>query len=328
MAKIRDLLMGIAFFGKGYVNAKKRNDQEAAAKMYRSLQIQQLQYDLELKKKKQQQLEREENRLAKEREREQAKQSAGTRILTRGGGAGDVLGAAANIGAGRYYTSGEGVGVPLQTGGLGPAYGGVQERLPLFPEKKPEQSPVGQIQLGLQRKPTAASAIERIQKGSRFDINTFQQPSDRESRLSSLEQPRLTPDQYREDFATPREQQRPTAVTTEQPKTLEEIKVRDVQLANIVQDMFPEFLVPGSPESLEIEETVTTINKKRKKLASTEYVQNKVNRMPQDLKSDTLLILRYGPSGSSSMDTPENTLKMAGLLVKEGWVENDETKKS
>jgi hypothetical protein len=34
MAKIRDLLMGIAFFGKGYINAKKRNDQEAAAKMY------------------------------------------------------------------------------------------------------------------------------------------------------------------------------------------------------------------------------------------------------------------------------------------------------
>lgn len=328
MAKIRDLLMGIAFFGKGYINAKKRNDQEAATKMYQALQMQQLQYDLELKKKKLQQQERDEKRLAKEREREQAKQTAGTRILTRGGGAGDVLGATANIDAGRYYTSGEGVGVPLQTGGLGPAYGGVQERLPLFPEKKPEQSPVGQIQLGLQRKPTAASAIERIQKGSRFDINTFQQPSDRKSRLSSLEQPRLTPDEYREDFDTPRTQQRPTAVTTEQPKTPEEIKVRDVQLANIVQNMFPEFPVPNSAESLELEETVTTINEKRKKLAASEYVQNKVNRMPQDLKSDTSLILRYGPNGNSSMDTPENTLKMAGWLVKEGWVSGDETKKS
>lgn len=328
MANYSDLLMSIVFFGDAYVKARKRNEDEKADRAYRQLQEKIQQAQLEAANAKTKAIEREENRLAKEREREQAKQSAGTRILTRGGGAGDVLGATANIGAGRYYTSGEGVGVPLQTGGLGPAYGGVQERLPLFPEKKPEQSPVGQIQLGLQRKPTAASAIERIQKGSRFDINTFQQPSDRESRLSSLEQPRLTPDQYREDFATPREQQRPTAVTTEQPKTLEEIKVRDVQLANIVQDMFPEFLVPGSPESLEIEETVTTINKKRKKRASTEYVQNKVNRMPQDLKSDTLLILRYGPSGSPSMDTPENTLKMAGLLVEEGWVENDETKKS
>ncbi len=121
---------------------------------------------------------------------------------------------------------------------------------------------------------------------------------------------------------------RPTAVTTEQPKTPEEIKVRDVQLANIVQNMFPEFPVPNSAESLELEETVTTINEKRKKLAASEYVQNKVNRMPQDLKSDTSLILRYGPNGSSSMDTPENTLKMAGWLVKEGWVSGDETKKS
>jgi hypothetical protein len=68
MAKIRDLLMGIAFFGKGYINAKKRNDQEAAAKMYRSLQIQQLELQLEKEKVAKKEWERKEKQLAKERE--------------------------------------------------------------------------------------------------------------------------------------------------------------------------------------------------------------------------------------------------------------------
>jgi hypothetical protein len=68
MAKIRDLLMGIAFFGKGYINAKRRNDQAAAAKMYQALQMQQLELQLEKAKAAKKQREREEKQLAKKRE--------------------------------------------------------------------------------------------------------------------------------------------------------------------------------------------------------------------------------------------------------------------
>lgn len=68
MAKIRDLLMGIAFFGKGYVNAKKRNDQAAAAKMYQALQMQEAELRLEKLKAEEKRREREEKQLAKKRE--------------------------------------------------------------------------------------------------------------------------------------------------------------------------------------------------------------------------------------------------------------------
>jgi hypothetical protein len=83
MANIRDILMGVLFFGDGYVKAKKRNDEAQADKNYRAMKMKEAELAVEMARSKQKIMEQQEKRLAKERERKaKAEQAA---LATAGG---------------------------------------------------------------------------------------------------------------------------------------------------------------------------------------------------------------------------------------------------
>ena len=233
MAKIRDLLMGIAFFGKGYVNAKKRNDQAAAAKMYQALQMQEAQLRLEKLKAEEKRRVAEEKRLAKEREREQAKRTATEQIALSNGDPKDILRTRSAIDQGRYYTTPSGEVRSLEPGGLGPTYGGVRTaRDPgktFLEEAQPGKARLDVTDLSLRGKPTLPSAMQRLQAGKSiipttaeraFPGGTYQPPAmtsamrgefpalaDRPALAERLTEPRMERPQLaetiREDLVAP-----------------------------------------------------------------------------------------------------------------------------
>jgi len=83
MANIRDILMGVLFFGDGYVKAKKRNDEAQADKNYRAMKMKEAELAVQMAKDKQKIMDQQEKQLAKERERKaKAEQAA---LATAGG---------------------------------------------------------------------------------------------------------------------------------------------------------------------------------------------------------------------------------------------------
>ena len=83
MANIRDILMGVLFFGDGYVKAKKRNDEAQADKNYRAMKMKEAELAVQMAKDKQRIMDQQEKQLAKERERKaKAEQAA---LATAGG---------------------------------------------------------------------------------------------------------------------------------------------------------------------------------------------------------------------------------------------------
>ena len=233
MAKIRDLLMGIAFFGKGYVNAKKRNDQEAAAKMYQALQMQQLELQLEKAKRQFQEDEREEKRAQREREkaaRKEGAQKAGQRSLM---DTGDVFEAKriqeqAEQGMLPFQTSSP---VGARTGPLG--QGGESAAIPrMRGEPKTDE---GQLQ----------RAHLQLQGGMPLDTRTNTQAIDQ---LRSGEGQRLQLTEPRFPRPSERREQRPgmaqRRVRTE-PPTLETEEPRFPRPSEKVEWQESKFLAPG-----------------------------------------------------------------------------------
>jgi hypothetical protein len=201
MAKIRDLLMGIAFFGKGYINAKKRNDQEAAAKMYQALQMQQLELQLEKAKQQFRENERKERQAQRDREkaaRKEGAEKAGQRSLM---DTGDVFEAK------RIHDQAVGGMLPFQTsspvgartGPLGQGGGrGVMTRIPGEPRTDEGQLQSTDLQLRgqlSQDTSTNTEAIDRLKRGDgqRLQLTEprFPRPSERREQRPGMAQRRV-----------------------------------------------------------------------------------------------------------------------------------------
>ena len=201
MAKIRDLLMGIAFFGKGYINAKKRNDQEAAAKMYQALQMQQLELQYEKAKQQFRENERKERQAQRDREkaaRKEGAEKAGQRSLM---DTGDVFEAK------RIHDQAVGGMLPFQTsspvgartGPLGQGGGrSVMTRIPGEPKTDEGQLQSTDLQLRgqlSQDTSTNTEAINRLRsgEGQRLQLTEprFPRPSERREQRPGMAQRRV-----------------------------------------------------------------------------------------------------------------------------------------
>jgi len=228
MANIRDILMGVLFFGDGYVKAKKRNDEAQADKNYRAMKMKEAELAVEMARSKQKIMDQQEKRLAKERKRK----SATEQIALRGGGVKDVSMAWDAISTGKeYFVSPEGAAADrpfLKPGGFGPARGGVRTA-PLLPEAQPGKARLDVTDLSLRGKPTLPSAMQRLQAGKSiipttaeraFPGGTYQPPAmtsamrgefpalaDRPALAERLTEPRMERPQLaetiREDLVAP-----------------------------------------------------------------------------------------------------------------------------
>ena len=350
MAKIRDLLMGIAFFGKGYINAKKRNDQEAATKMYQALQMQQLELQLEKAKAEEKRRVAEEKRLAKKREREQAKQTATEQIALSNGDPKDILRTRSAIDQGRYYTTPSGEVRSLERGGLGPTYGGVRTaRDPgktFLEEAQPGKARLDVTDLSLRGKPTLPSAMQRLQAGKSiipttaeraFPGGTYQPPAmtsamrgefpalaDRPALAERLTEPRMERPQLaetiREDLVAPVTTKPGDLITgTTKANNEGDININEMLKRDFLQAIVGDIPISGTSADIQKQIMVEKYNADRRVRARERKTQEKLENIPSPHYTAAALIINKGMGVSSPK--PRLIFEVTDKLKKDGFTE-------